>query len=61
MARLTFTLRETESVSQAAALMALEHIHRISIVTDDGRVAGIVASTDVLGWLGRQDGYIIPR
>ena len=61
MARLTFVLPDSASVSQAAALMALEHVHRIPIVTDDGRVAGIVSSIDVLGWLGRQDGYIIPR
>lgn len=61
MARLTFVLPDSASISQAAALMALEHIHRIPIVTDDGRVAGIVSSIDILGWLGRQDGYVIPR
>ena len=61
MASLTFVLPDNASVSQAAALMALEHVHRIPIVTDDGRVAGIVSSIDVLGWLGRQDGYIVPR
>ena len=61
MVRLTFVLPDSASVSQAAALMALEHVHRIPIVTDDGRVAGIVSSIDILGWLGRQDGYVIPR
>ena len=61
MTRLTFVLPDNASVSQAAALMALEHIHRIPIVTDDGRVAGIVSSIDILGWLGRKDGYVIPR
>lgn len=61
MARLTFVLPDTASVSQAAALMALEHVHRIPIITDDGRVAGIVSSIDILAWLGRADGYIIPR
>ena len=40
--------------------MALEHIHRLPIVTDDGRVAGIVTSIDVLRWLARQDGYVVP-
>lgn len=38
-----------------------EPIHRIPRVADDGRVAGIVSSIDILGWLGRHDGYIIPR
>ncbi|MCU1276653.1 MAG: hypothetical protein JWM53_199 [bacterium] len=61
MTRVTFVLPDNASVSQAAALMALEHVHRLPIVTDDGRVAGIVSSTDILAWLGRQDGYVIPR
>jgi CBS domain-containing protein len=61
MSRLTFVLPDNASVSQAAALMALEHVHRIPIVTDDGRVAGIVSSIDVLAWLARQDGYVVPR
>ncbi len=61
MARLTFVLPDNASISQAAALMALEHVHRIPIITDDGKVAGIVSSIDILGWLGRQDGYIVPR
>ncbi|MGZ3426066.1 MAG: CBS domain-containing protein [Polyangia bacterium] len=61
MQRLTFVLPDNASISQAAALMALEHVHRIPIVTDDGKVAGIVSSIDVLGWLGRQDGYVVPR
>lgn len=60
MARLTFVLPDSASVSQAAALMALEHVHRIPITTDDGRVAGIVSSIDILAWLGRHDGYVIP-
>ncbi len=61
MQRLTFVLPDSASISQAAALMALEHVHRIPIITDDGKVAGIVSSIDVLGWLGRQDGYVVPR
>ncbi|HEY1585338.1 MAG TPA: CBS domain-containing protein, partial [Polyangia bacterium] len=60
MARLTFVLPDDASVSQAAALMALEHVHRIPIITDDGRVAGIVSSIDILAWLSRHDGYVIP-
>ena len=61
MARVTFVLPDNASIAQAAALMAVEHIHRVPIVTDDGRVAGIVSSTDILGWLARQDGYVVPR
>jgi CBS domain-containing protein len=60
MARVTFVLPDNATISQAAALMALEHIHRLPIVTDDGRVAGIVTSIDVLRWLAQQDGYVVP-
>jgi CBS domain-containing protein len=56
-----FVLPDSASISQAAALMALEHVHRIPIVTDDGKLAGIVSSTDVLAWLARQDGYLVPE
>lgn len=61
MSRLTFVLPDNASVSQAAALMALEGVHRLPIVTDDGKVAGIVTSLDLLGWLARQDGYVLPK
>lgn len=60
MSRLTFVLPDNASISQAAALMALEHVHRIPIVSDDDRVVGIVSSIDVLAWLARQDGYVLP-
>jgi CBS domain-containing protein len=61
MTRLVFTLPDNASVSQAAALMALEHVHRIPVVADDDRVVGIVSSSDVLAWLARADGYVIGR
>jgi CBS domain-containing protein len=61
MSRLMFVLPDSASVSQAAALMALEHVHRIPIVSDDGRLAGIVATLDILTWLARRDGYVLPR
>jgi CBS domain-containing protein len=61
MSRLMFVLPDSASVSQAAALMALEHVHRIPIVGDDGRLTGIVSSLDVLVWLARRDGYVLPR
>jgi CBS domain-containing protein len=61
MSRLMFVLPDSASVSQAAALMALEHVHRIPIVDDDGHLAGIVSSLDLLAWLARHDGYVLPR
>jgi CBS domain-containing protein len=60
MSRLLFVLPDTASLAQAAALMALEHVHRIPIITEDGKLAGIVSSTDILAWLARHDGYVLP-
>jgi CBS domain-containing protein len=60
MTRLTFVLPDNATISQAAALMALEHVHRIPIVSDDNHVLGIVSSIDILAWLARQDGYVLP-
>jgi len=59
MTALMFVLPDNATVSEAAALMALERIHHLPIVTDDGKVAGIVSSLDVLGWLAREDGYVV--
>jgi CBS domain-containing protein len=59
MTALLYVLPDNATVSEAAALMALERIHHLPIVTDDGKVAGIVSSLDVLGWLAREDGYLV--
>jgi CBS domain-containing protein len=52
------TLSEDAPVAEAAALMAFEGVHRVPVVADDGRVAGIVTSLDVLRWVAQQDGYL---
>ncbi len=54
-----FTLSEDAPVAEAAALMAFEGVHRVPVVADDGRVAGIVTSLDVLRWVAQQDGYLM--
>ena len=43
-------LPPTASVLHAAALMAAEGLHRVPIVTTNGRVVGIVSALDVLRW-----------
>ncbi len=55
-----FTLPASATLSRAAALMAFEGIHRVPVVSTDGRVVGIVSSLDVARWLARNDGYIAP-
>jgi CBS domain-containing protein len=60
MTKIAFTLHENASLSQAAALMVYEGIHRIPVTDQDGRVVGVLSSLDVLEWLAHQDGYVLP-
>jgi CBS domain-containing protein len=61
MTPLVFPLPQRATVSQAAALMALEGVHRVPVISDDSKLIGMVTSLDVLGWLGRADGYLPPQ
>jgi CBS domain-containing protein len=60
MMSLAFSLPETASLSRAAAVMAYEGVHRIPVVAGDGKVVGIISSLDVVRWLARHDGYLVP-
>ena len=59
MTPLTFKLYEHAALSQAAALMAYEGVHRVPVVSEQGRVVGILSSLDVMRWLALNDGYLI--
>jgi CBS domain-containing protein len=59
MMPITFVLPETSSIARAAALMAFERVHRIVVMNEHG-VAGIVSSLDVLGFVARENGYVLP-
>jgi CBS domain-containing protein len=59
MTPLAFTLHESTPLSQAAALMAYEGVHRVPVVSDDGRVVGVLSSLDVTRWLAEHHGYIV--
>lgn len=58
MMPIAFTLSETASLSQAAALMAFEGVHRVPVVSEEGVVVGILSSLDILRWTAEQDGYL---
>ncbi len=60
MTPFAFTLAESATVSRAAALMAYEGVHRIVVVGPDGALAGVVSSVDVMRWIARADGYVVP-
>lgn len=54
------SLPESATLAEAAALMALEGIRRIPILNERDQVVGIVCASDILGWLARQAGYVVP-
>ncbi|MFO0572110.1 MAG: CBS domain-containing protein [Polyangiaceae bacterium] len=60
MTPLAFTLPESASIARASALMALEGVHRVPVVTSAGKVVGILSALDVLRWLARSEGYAVP-
>ncbi|MCK6544522.1 CBS domain-containing protein [Myxococcota bacterium] len=61
MMPVAFTLSESAPISQAAALMSFEGVHRVPVVSMAGTVVGIVSSLDILRWLAEQSGYLRGR
>lgn len=61
MMPIAFTLPETASVSRAAALMALEGVHRLPVISEEGKVVGILSAMDILRWLAETEGYLVPH
>jgi predicted transcriptional regulator len=54
-------LPEDATVTQAAAVMACERIHRVLVVSNEGRIVGVVSALDVLRWMAFADGFIVAR
>ena len=52
-----FTLREDDPLSRAAAIMSVERVHHLPIVSADGRVVGMLSSLDFVRWVAAQSGY----
>lgn len=52
------TVSEDAPVSQVAAVMAYEGVHRMPIVGADGTVVGILSSLDIVGWYAQREGYV---
>lgn len=51
---------ENTSVTQAAAVMAFEAQQRLAVTSAGGAVVGVLAASDVLYWLARSDGHLLP-
>jgi CBS domain-containing protein len=60
MMPLSFSLTESASLARAAALMTFEGVHRIVIVSMSGAIVGMLSALDILRWLARNNGYIVP-
>jgi CBS domain-containing protein len=60
MSPVVLALHESSNIAQGAAIMAFEGVHRLPILGDHGEVVGIVSALDILRWLGRRSGYLIP-
>jgi len=60
MLPMRIAIMETLSASQAAGLMVYEGVQRMPVISCEGQVVGILSATDLLYWLARADGYVLP-
>jgi CBS domain-containing protein len=61
MTPVSVTLPEDACVAQAAAIMAYEGIHRLPVIGASHEVVGLISSLDVMRWIARRSGYVVPR
>jgi len=61
MTRAALAVPENAPIAQAAALMAGRGIHRALVVSDDGRLSGIVTTSDIVRWVAERAGELHPR
>jgi CBS domain-containing protein len=54
MTPLAYTLQEDEPLSRAAAMMDVERVHHLPVVSADGRVVGMLSSLDFVRWVAEQ-------
>lgn len=54
MTRAAITLSENDPVARAAAIMVTQGIHRVLVVSDDGKLSGIVTGSDIMRWVAQR-------
>jgi CBS domain-containing protein len=59
MTPVVHTLPEDAPLSFAVALLALEDIDQIPVVSSDGEVVGLLAARDAVRWFAQQMGYVV--
>lgn len=48
------------TIARAAALMAYEGVHHLLVTTPEGKSVGMVSSLDIMTWLARREGFVVP-
>jgi CBS domain-containing protein len=61
MTHAAMSLPEDAPVAEAAVLLASRGMHRVPVVSGDGRVSGIVTSADIVRWVAEQAGRLPAR
>ncbi len=51
MTKKVFTVVEGATLSEAAKVMVVAGVHRVPVVTKDGKLAGIVSTSDIVRWV----------
>ncbi len=51
MSKKVVTIPEATTIARAAELMAKNHVHRLPVVSEAGKVIGLVSSLDILAWI----------
>ena len=58
MMPLALTLDVHATVAHVAAMMAIEDVHHVPIVAEDGTLVGVISTMDVVRWLASNDGLV---
>ena len=60
MMPMAFSIHEDATVGEASAMMAVEGVHRLPVVDEDGDIVGMLSTTDVVRWVAERAGYLAP-
>jgi len=56
MVKVALSVPETAAIGRAASLMAAHRADRVTVVSDDGVIVGVLTATDIVSWLSGADG-----
>lgn len=57
MTRPIITIEPEQIIDEAALMMSIYGIRRLVVIGKDGKLSGIVTTTDIASWLSRNDDY----